>query len=511
MSDNQPNEDNEEIKEQLISPNEYQSDENQNTENNDNKEENITETPEIKNENENENKELNVDEKAEDKKENENEENIQIEEIDERNWFRRTFGKMPPGALRGSIFSLSILSLGIGSLAIPQKIGIMGIILSPIFIISSGLANLWSLRILGNMCLKYKLKKYEQVVSHLFGKGMSYFVGIVMIINQTGVIILYQVILYKLLGGVINELGKYNYKNIEDFAEMSFWSKYWVRFLVCYGMTIIILFPLCQLKDVSKMRYASTFGMISIFILIFIIVIESPFFIKENIVKNKQSLNYYDILPGLKGNMKLLQSIVTLFYAYACHIGAFPVFESLHNPTKKRIDKLLNRAIAIDIICYLIIGAAGYLTQPSNTPDLIIERDKIFSSDWLMTLGNFFFMFTMIAKICVNYNAQRSSILIFLHYKNNDFPNSINYIITCSVLALTTFVAISFQSISDYISLIGSFCTVVICFFVPGMIYIKGNDYPLTHYKNILTIIFISIILIIGITSGIFTIKGIIK
>ena len=177
------------------------------------------------------------------------------------------------------------------------------------------------------MCLKYKLKKYEQVVSHLFGKGMSYFVGIVMIINQTGVIILYQVILYKLLGGVINELGKYNYKNIEDFAEMSFWSKYWVRFLVCYGMTIIILFPLCQLKDVSKMRYASTFGMISIFILIFIIVIESPFFIKENIVNKKQSLNYYDILPGLKGNMKLLQSIVTLFYAYACHIGAFPEFE----------------------------------------------------------------------------------------------------------------------------------------------------------------------------------------
>ena len=128
-----------------------------------------------------------------------------------------------------------------------------------------------------------------------------------------------------------------------------------------------------------------------------------------------------------------------------------------------------------------------------------------------MTLGNFFFMFTMIAKICVNYNAQRSSILLLLHYKNNNYPNSINYIITSSVLALTTFVAISFQSISDYISLIGSFCTVIICFCVPGMIYIKGNDYPLIHYKNILTIIFISLIFIIGILSGIFTIKGIIE
>ena len=472
-------------------------------------------------ENSNNPKQSNDYDQKQDKEENEAEKPGEIKEIekeeineksfDDRNWLKRTFGKMSPGALRGSIFSLSILSLGIGSLAIPQKIGVMGIILSPIFIILSGLANLWSLRILGNMSLKYNLKKYEQVIKHLFGNKMSIFVGVIMIINQTGVIILYQVILYKLLGGIINELGNYGYPNVEDFAEKSFWNKFWVRLLVCYGMTILILFPLCQLKDVSKMRYASTFGMISLFILIFIIVVECPFFIKENIVKKKQPLNYYDILSGLRGNMKLLQSIVTLFYAYACHVGAFPVFESLHKPTRKRINKLLNRAITIDIVCYLIIGAAGYLSQPLNTPDLIIERDKIFSSDWLMTLGNFFFMFTLIAKICVNYNAQRSSILILLGYKSNDFPNSVNYIITSIVLIITTLVAVSFQSISDYISLIGSFCTVVICFFVPGMIFIKGNDYPITNYKNLLTIIFISIILLIGIISGFFTIKGIIE
>ena len=121
------------------------------------------------------------------------------EYIEQRSWLRRTFGKMEPGSLRGSIFSLSILSLGIGSLAIPQKIGIMGLILSPILIILSGLANLWSLKILGRMSLKYNLKKYEHVIKHLFGDGMSLFVGIIMILNQTDVIILYQVILYRLV------------------------------------------------------------------------------------------------------------------------------------------------------------------------------------------------------------------------------------------------------------------------------------------------------------------------
>ena len=490
MNDNEDNIKNEVLTENLNPPNNEQSDQ-------------------LKSSSE-ENQEQNQ-EKPEENEDKEDNKDLNNESIDDRNWFRRTFGKMSPGALRGSIFSLSILSLGIGSLAIPQKIGIMGLILSPVFIILSGLANLWSLRILGNMSLKFNLKKYEQVIKHLFGNEVSLTIGIIMIVNQTGVIILYQVILYKLIGGIINEIGNYGYTNVEDFAEKSFWNKFWVRLLVCYGVTILILFPLCQLKDVSKMRYASTFGMISLFILIFIIVIECPFYIKNNIIEKEQPLNYIDILPGLKGNMKLLQSFVTLFYAYACHVGAFPVFESLHKPTGKRIHKLLNRAITIDIVCYLIIGAAGYLSQPLNTPDLIIERDKIFSSDWLMTLGNFFFMITLIAKICVNYNAQRSSILILLKYKTNDFPNSINYIITCIVLAITTIVAVSFQSISDYISLIGSFCTVVISFFVPGMIYIKGNDYPITHYKNIITIIFISLILLLGITSGFFTIKGIIE
>ena len=52
---------------------------------------------------------------------------------------------MNPGSLRGSIFNLCILSLGTGLLAIPQKIGYMSMVLSPIIIILSGLANYWSL------------------------------------------------------------------------------------------------------------------------------------------------------------------------------------------------------------------------------------------------------------------------------------------------------------------------------------------------------------------------------
>ena len=433
------------------------------------------------------------------------------EEKDKRTWFHRTCGKMGPGSLRGSIFNICILSLGTGLLAIPQKIGYMSIILSPIIIILSGLANLWSLIILVNMCIKFKAKNYEHLVKKLLGNKLSIFLGIIMSINQLGIIILYQVILYKLIGGCINEIGNFGYKSVEEFAMKSFWNKLWIKFLVSYGITGIILLPLCLLKNASKMRYASTFGIFSLFFLIFIVVIECPFYIKKYIFEENQEINYFDILSGLKGNMKLLQSIVTIFYAFSCHVGAFPVLQTLYRPTEKRSKKVLKRAISIDIICYLIIGATGYLTQPLNSPDLIIERNKLFDNDWLMTIGEISFILTLLAKISANYNALRSCILVLFHYDTNNFSTIVNFIITIIVLLVTTFIAVIFQSISDYISLIGSFCTVLISFFIPGIVYIKGNDHPIKHYKNIIAIIFISFILLLGLTSGFFTIKGIIN
>ena len=60
-------------------------------------------------------------------------------------------------------------------------------------------------------------------------------------------------------------------------------------------------------------------------------------------------------------------------------IGIFnDVTGELKSTTKKRINKVFIRAIGIDAICYCIIGISGYLTQPLQTPDLIIERKSIF-------------------------------------------------------------------------------------------------------------------------------------
>ena len=426
-----------------------------------------------------------------------------------QNIFQKLFSKIGPGSLSSCIFNLCILSLGTGSLAIPKNIKYMSIFFSPIIIMFIGYISHWTITVLYQASKKYHLFTYEDIIRQILGKNISKFVSFVMCINQLGCIILYQVIMYKLIGGIINEIFNLGYLNMEDFVNRGLWGNFWVKFSLCYLIMGAILYPLCQLNSISKMRYASTFGVYSLFFLIFIVVIECPFRIKYNIINNKFHINIIDIFSGIKNKTKIFEAMSTIFYAFACHIGIFPVLETLHNPTEVRVKKLFKYSILIDIVCYCIIGISGYLTQPENTPDLIIQRYKINKRDYLMTFGQMCFVLTLIAKICANYNALRECIYNILHVKNKQLPPFFNKWLTFAILLLTTLCAVIFQSISDYIVLIGSFCSIIISCLIPGIIYIKGNKYPIFHGRNILVMVVIFMLSLTGFTSGCFTIKKI--
>ena len=78
------------------------------------------------------------------------------------------------------------------------------------------------------------------------------------------------------------------------------------------------------------------------------------------------------------------------------------------------------------------------------------------------------------------------------------------------MLCVATLIAAMYHSITDYISLLGSFCSTTCGVVIPGLIYIKANEYHLLHWKNQITILIIAIVALMGITSGIITIMGMI-
>jgi amino acid permease len=220
-----------------------------------------------------------------------------------------------------------------------------------------------------------------------------------------------------LIGGVVNELGNYGYISMNEFFEKSFWSYYSFKFPVMYGLAFIIVLPLCLLKDISKMRFNSIFGVISLMFLVLIIIIQTPWYFSDYI-NNKYDpndltthLNIWDISKGFTEKFYFFKGTATLFYAYSCHIGAFPVYKGLNNRISRRIQKVFARSIILDGSFYAIVGLTGYLSDPINTPALIIERYKLFSSDIVMTIGRIAFIFTLIMKIPANYNSFRLTLV----------------------------------------------------------------------------------------------------
>ncbi len=277
-------------------------------------------------------------------------------------------------------------------------------------------------------------------------------------------------------------------------------------YLIC-----AILIPLCLLKDISKMRIASLFSICSLLYAIFVIIIECPWYFSDFLEnKNvpddpKKSVNWWNVSAGFDKHLYFFRGTATVFFAFTCHVGAFPVFKTLKNNVTRRVNKVFQRSILLDLVLYVVVGICGYLTQPIDTPDLIINREKLLKNDLAMIIARFLIAVNLILSTPANYNAFRLSVLE-IFWKTSEVDNNKNLLITIPTLVVTCLIGALYTGITAYISILGGFCSVVIAFLFPGLLYVKNSDMPLTHYKNIFTIIIITFLCLIGFTAGIMTI-----
>ena len=208
--------------------------------------------------------------------------------------------------------------------------------------------------------------------------------------------------------------------DIELYYNDSIWGEFWFKSATMLGISAILLFPLNIQRNISKLRYSSIFGMFCLLLITIVIVYQTPRYYEYNQTLPGSEINWYDVSKAFTSEMLFFKGTATLFYAYSCHYGAFPIYEKLYNNNERRTNKVLISSIIIDAIFYLTVGICGYITQPMNTPDIIIKRNKIPNeSDILMTSCRILMCFTLIAKIPANYNSLRLS-LFNLFFKNSE-------------------------------------------------------------------------------------------
>ena len=430
-------------------------------------------------------------------------------------FFERLLHPMQYGSLRGSIFGLSSMCLEASSLILAKNCGLFGMVNYLIAIVLGGLLAYWCLVMMIKAGKNIKEKNYSRVVKTILGKKVGVYMDVNIALYLFGVLISFMVINYQVIGSIVLDIGHMmgNFEQYDEFSKFheDYWRKqHYIKYPVMFGVTGLV-FPLCLLKDISKMRIPSLLGVMALIYSIIVIIIESFFYlIKENLPQEDKEMNWYNIGPAFswKKGLPIFGGISTVFYLYSCHAGAFPVYKALRNNTTRRIKKVFRRSIMLDVSLYFTVAMASFFTCPfEDPPELILYRKNLdsFNPDYFILIAKFGIFFNLFFSTPANYAGLRLS-LFELIWGNTNITTTKNLVVTAVILSVVTLIGALYDKILAYIELLGGFCSTVYCILIPGLIYAKNDNIKKTKFKKYLIICTVYALLIFGYASGIFTI-----
>jgi amino acid permease len=219
-------------------------------------------------------------------------------------------------------------------------------------------------------------------------------------------------------------VDKTDYPSFDDHYMPEVWSLYYFKYPIMFGVSICLIMPMCLLKDISNLRFASLFSICSLIYSIFVIIIQCPNYFTKFMEDNPDAkINWYDIGNGFTYKLYFFTGTATVFFAYTCHHGAFPVYMSLKNNVQRRIYKVFKRSIILDAAIYITVGITGFLTQPIDTPDLIIYRENKFGTDIPMIIGRLLIAVNLILSSPANFVGFRLSFMTLLGWDTKNISN----------------------------------------------------------------------------------------
>ena len=422
---------------------------------------------------------------------------------------------MKEGSIQGGVFALASLALGTGAFTLPIKCTQLGLFWYLIIIIIGAFAAYWTLSGLIKSARKVNGEDYSPSVKGLIGTKPSIFIDLIIIIYLFGVFIQYQVIIYELIGRTIFEFfgDKDKYTEFEEYQN-EVWDSAKYKYPIMFGTTILVL-PLCLLKNIAKMRFASMFGVCALVYCIIVVVAQTPWFFRDYLKNYKEDdesthANWFDLSKGFTSDLNIFTGIANVFFCYSCHPGAFPVFKTLKNNTEKRINQVFFRSICLVLVIYIFISICGFMTAPLKPKSLIIYRDSIFDNDIFMTIAKIALALDLFLCLPANFASFRCS--FFMNFFGTDeIDNFRNLLVTIPTMLLSTLIGALYRDILAYISLFGGFCSSIMCYLFPGVLMIVTSEDKITSTKNICTIVAVTCLTTFGFMGGVQTIRGIIK
>ena len=379
-----------------------------------------------------------------------------------------------------------------------------------------GIINYWTIMAGAKASSKYNEDDYSELTEKILGKKARFILNCILVLYSYACMMCFLALLFPLFGRFIQNLA-YNkrYETYDDFLDDK-WGKLYIKVPFYIGASLAISL-MCLIDDINKLSFSSYIGVGAMIYTLLVITVQChsyyQYYKKHFYLKNVESThpNWTNLGDAFKKDLDFFKGMANLFCAYACHPNIFPVYAGFKEDKGDRKEGLRKMSLGtifatvLTTVLHILSIVCSFLTDPLTPEDLIIYRkSKDGGKDIFMAIAKLAVFVSLIFTLPSYYFTLRLCVSnSFMHGK---ITTKFNTIFTfCSVFGCA-FIAIIYDKILNYLSYIGGFISVFICYLIPVLLYIKSHGKPMTYWKNLIQLIFALILCVIGVTAGILTI-----
>ena len=379
-----------------------------------------------------------------------------------------------------------------------------------------GIINYWTIMAGAKASSKYNEDDYSELTEKILGKKARFILNCILVVYSYACMMCFLALLFPLFGRFIQNIV-YNkrYETYDDFLDDK-WGKLYIKVPFYIGASLAISL-MCLIDDINKLSFSSYIGVGAMIYTLLVITVQChsyyQYYKKHFYLKNVESThpNWTNLGDAFKKDLDFFKGMANLFCAYACHPNIFPVYAGFKEDKGDRKEGLRKMSLGtifatvLTTVLHILSVVCSFLTDPLTPEDLIIYRkSKDGGKDIFMAIAKLAVFVSLIFTLPSYYFTLRLCVSnSFMHGK---ITTKFNTIFTfCSVFGCAV-IAILYDKILNYLSYIGGFISVFICYLIPVLLYIKSHGKPMTYWKNLIQLIFALILCVIGVTAGILTI-----
>lgn len=368
-------------------------------------------------------------------------------------------GEAHPGGnatISGCVWTMAKTIVGAGLFSLPYTITEAGLVLTFALTVAMIGITFWTIRIMLVTSLKLKVDDYADLVKVCFGKAGGIVYNLSAFIFSFGGCAAYCVVVGDTVPTLINAF-------IPEGHELTGAAGAFAdRRMLIFLSSLLILFPLSCLKEITVLNKTSLIGLACVLFSILVVVIQGNTLPKE----------YQGPKEGLFTFAKpagFFPALGTLSFIFVCHHSQFILYRSLKNTSLKRYSYVKFYALLLSFLLSMFSAIGGYVAFTTKSEGNVINN--LPAKNIISNVARATFAVNVFLTFPIQVFVARDIVLKALH--NDSKSNFLHYGYTALITFSACSLAVITSNISIVVELTGGLAASVFAFILPPACAIK--------------------------------------